>query len=149
MSGGVRDEASAPRTGLHRLGRNVFDVDWLHLILPVPVDGEEREAPDRPGDVAEQQVALSEQQRGPDDRVSDSQAHQLVLHLGFGPEVGQSERRRGVGHGEVDYPLDSRPPSSLEHRSGALGGAIEGNPAPCKPYPVGVEEDARALHRAA
>ena len=55
--GSVGHGALAQRASFHRLGRKVFDVDRLDRIVAAPVDGEDGEAPQRPGHVVEQQVA--------------------------------------------------------------------------------------------
>ena len=85
----VGDGALALRAIRNRLGRKVFNVDGLHLVVAAPADGKYREAPKRPGDVVEQQVALAEHQGGPDDGVGDSEALQHILDLHLALEVGK------------------------------------------------------------
>ena len=85
----VGDGVSLLRTSLHRLRRKVFGVDGLDCLVAVPVDGEHREAAQRPDHVVQQQVAVSEDQGRPDDGVGDAEALQQVLHLPLSPEVGQ------------------------------------------------------------
>ena len=73
-AGGVGDGVPALRASLHRLDRKVFDVDGLDRIIAVPVDEEDRKAPQRPSHVVEKQVADPEDQRRPDDGMGDSEA---------------------------------------------------------------------------
>ena len=87
--GSVGHGVLAWRASRHRLGRKVFGVDGLDRVVAAPIDGEDREAPQGPGHVVEQQVAFAEYQGQPDDGVRDSQAHQHVLHLRLAPEVWQ------------------------------------------------------------
>ena len=82
-------EFFALRTNLHRLGRKVFGGDGLDRVVAVAVDGEHREAPQRPGHVIEQQVSVAEDQRRPDDAVGDAEVPEHVLHLRLAPEVRQ------------------------------------------------------------
>ena len=64
-------------------------MDGPDPVVAAPVDGEEWEAPQRPGDVVEQKVSCAEHQGRPDDGVGDSKALERVLRLPFGPEVGE------------------------------------------------------------
>ena len=102
--GGVANGVLPPRTGRHRLGRQVFGVDGLKLVVAIPEDGENRKTPQGPGHVVQQQVALTEDQGGPDDGLRDTHTHQDFLYLPLAPEVGQPGLGRGVGYGEMYYP---------------------------------------------
>ena len=65
--GGVGDKAVCPKTSRQCLGSQVLDIDGLNPVVATAEDGENREAPQRPGHVVQQQVASAEDQGGPDD----------------------------------------------------------------------------------
>ena len=88
--GGVGNETVTARTDIHRLGRQVLGVDGLDRVVAAPEYGEDREAPQRPGHVVQQQVALAEHQGWPDDGVGYPGIPQNPLHLPLPTKVGQS-----------------------------------------------------------
>ena len=83
--GGVGDKVFTQTTSRHRLGSQVLGIDGLNRVVAAPEDGE---APQGPGHVVQQQIALAEEQGGPDDGVGDTRILKNLLHLPLAPEVG-------------------------------------------------------------
>ena len=124
--GGVGDKTVVPRAGRHRQVRQVPGMDGLDLVIAAPEDGEDREPPQRPGHVVQQQIALAEDQGGPDDGVGDTHILKNLLHLTLAPEVGQPALGRCVGHREVDYPAHAGFRRRSKQNSGVFHRLVEG-----------------------
>ena len=87
--GGDKALAQCPR--IHRLGRQIPGVDGLPTVIAPAEDGENREPPQRPGHVAEQQVALAEDQGWSDDGLGNPHALQNLLNLPWSRKQGIRE----------------------------------------------------------
>ena len=73
-SGGVGDGVLMTCTGSHRLGRQVIGIDGLNPVVAAPENREDREAPQCPRYVVEQQVPRAKGQGRPVDCIGETTA---------------------------------------------------------------------------
>ena len=130
--------------GIHGEGGHIFDVDGAHAVAAVAGDGEDREAPQQPGDVVDEHVLAAEDDGRPQDRVRKPRLLDGLFEQRLAAVVRQRRGQRRVGDADVHDAPDAGSLRSGDQRPGVVDGAREVRLAVREAHPVRVVEDARA-----
>jgi hypothetical protein len=125
----------------------IVDVDRLEPIRAITEDTECWETTQGPGDVIDQDVLLTEENCGSQDRIGEAGLDQRSLQVCLALEVGQFAVERGVGDADVDYSRHAGVFGGAEERESVVDGLGVREITVVETYPVGVDQHSRSCQR--
>jgi len=140
----IDDHVVVPTPVLHGQGREIIHVDRLQPVGAVAEDAEDRQLPQHPGDVVDQDVVAAEQHRRPQDGMREPRLDQAPLQPGLSLEILQRRVLRRVRDADVHDAPDTGLLRGGKERQGVAHRVGERKPLVVEPHPVRVVEDRRS-----